>query len=80
MDQYLKNSLLKTGRHISSKEIFCVNFSRCKKREYFENLDFDLVSDNKMFWNSEKCKNITLTKGRIAITGYGKCAERLIKS
>ena len=47
---------------------FYVNLSRRKKRKYFENLDFDLFSDDKMFWNSQESNNITQTKRRKVIT------------
>ena len=31
-----------------------MNLSWRKKRKYFENLDFNLFGDNKMFWNSQE--------------------------
>ena len=45
-----------------------MNLSWRKKRKYFENLDFNLFSDNKMFWNSQESNNIMQTKRRKVIT------------
>ena len=49
-----------------------MNLKRRNNRDYFENLDFNLVSDNKIFWNPENFNNITITKGRIVIADDGK--------
>ena len=48
-NQRLKNNPLKTGQHINRQRKFCVKLLRCKKNEYFENLDLNLVSGNKIF-------------------------------
>ena len=49
-----------------------MNLKRRNNREYFENLDFNLVSDNKIFWNPKNFNNITITKGRIVHADDGK--------
>ena len=49
---YLKHRSEKNGLAYKKKRNFCVALLRNKKADYFNNLDLNLVQDNKMFWKT----------------------------
>ena len=68
-NDYLKQRIQENRLAYKKQRNFCVTLLRKKKADYFNNLDLNLVRDNKMFWktispyfvnNLKKTSKITL--------------------
>ena len=51
-NDYLKHRSEEYRLAYQKQRNFCVTFLRKKKADYFNNLDINLVRDNKMFWST----------------------------
>ena len=86
----LRNKFLKLktveNRLAYAKQLnYCVKLFQQKKRQYFENLNFNSITDNKLFWktvsplftekNGSKSNKITLVEGGKVLTDDTKIAE-----
>ena len=72
--------------HIAYKKQrnYCVSLLRKTKRDFYENLNPSLITDNKTFWKLVKPffldktpmnRNITLLEGDKIMSEYSKCAK-----
>ena len=85
----LRNNFLtlKTGESreaYKKQKNYCVALLRKTKKMFYENLNPNLITDNKKFWKQVKTffsdktltnSNITLSEGKEIISSPSKCAE-----
>ena len=85
-NKYLKNPTDVNIRKCKSYQNFCVNLFKKEKRQYYENLDPKLTTDNKKFWKTVKPffsekqispRNIILIEGDIIIPENKEVAENM---
>ena len=87
-NDYLKHRNEENKLAYKKQRNFCVTLLRKKKADYFNNLDLNLVRDNKMFWktispyfvnNSKKRSKITLVDEKIILYLRTKRLLRLLR-
>ena len=83
-NRFLKDPSKENEAKYKKQRNFCANLTKKVKKEYYNNLDLNLVLDNKKFWKtikplfSEKhniSKKVTLIEGDSIITDDNKVAE-----
>ena len=85
-NKYLKNSTVANNRNYTRYRNFCVNLFKKDKRQYYENLNPKLITDNKKFWKTVKplfsekhvtSRNIILIEDDIIISESKEVAEKM---
>ena len=85
-NKYLTNPTVANKRKYTRYRNFCVNLFKKEKRQYYENLDPKLITDNKKFWKTVKplfsekhvsSRNIILIEDDIIISESKEVAEKM---
>ena len=85
-NKYLKLKTIESYEAYKKQRNHCVSRLRKTKREFYENLNPNLIADNKSFWKqvkpffsdkTSKNRNIALFEGDTIISSPVKCAEIL---
>ena len=83
-NKFLKNPSVTNKINYNKHRNFCVNLLRREKKNYFDNIDLNLITDNKQFWKTIKplfsdkhniSKKINLIEGDKIISDDDKVAE-----
>ncbi len=76
-NKYLKNNTTKNKLEYKKQRNYCVKLFKNEKKKYYENLDTNVIVDNKKFWQNIKpsftdktknTQNITLVEGDLIIS------------
>ena len=67
-NKFLKDPSSSNRANYNKQRNFCVKLLRNTKRNYYNNLDLKLITDNKMFWKTIKPLFSDKTKARQKMT------------
>ena len=85
-NKFLKLKTLESRDAYKRQRNYCVSLLRATKKSFYENLDPNLITDNRKFWKQVKPffsdktpfnNNITLLEGNEIVTDNSACAEIL---
>ena len=85
-NKFLKDPSSSNRANYNKQRNFCVKLLRNTKRNYYNNLDLKLITDNKMFWKTIKplfsdktkaCQKMTLVENESIVSDDDAIAETM---